>query len=137
MSITPVHVFSEELTRTSVELTELLRESITSKPEMFQQHNLMDYVLGLMQTIGAIDGMTGVQKKRAVINILQDAIDGPTSGSTDMNPFLWSAITDIVPHVIDMLVGVQKGRIVINPTTKKLCMRIPTMFKGICCSPMV
>lgn len=80
-------------------------------------NNLIEKVVILMSIIGSYKNMSGVNKKKAVVEILIHLVDE----SLEDNSLLETVLISIIPSVIDNMISVENGMIVFNNKSKCLC----------------
>jgi len=81
------------------------------------EHVILKHLVEAMKRVGVYNGLTGDEKKNMVIKDLHEAFEIP-------EPLL-----QFVINMIDILINVEKGRIVFNPKVK------PVVASGLsfCC----
>ena len=80
-------------------------------------HTINGLVTDLMGYIGSVKGLSGLDKKKEVIDLTIFVIKNTDSGPLEDYE---SYIIDILPVLIDILIQVQDGKLRFNPVVFKL-----------------
>jgi len=79
--------------------------------------NITEIVIDIMKQVDVINGMSGVQKKTLVLNILNRLVERTDSGSYDEQ--IDSILKIIIPTLIDKLIDIDQGRLKIKKNVFK------------------
>jgi hypothetical protein len=91
---------------------DILRDGLSSG-------NLLYLVANLMQTAGKYKKITGKDKKKIVVFLINNAIETRIENKV-LEHFLQNMVTDVVPDVIDLLVDVSKKKYKFKSISKLL-----------------
>lgn len=79
--------------------------------------NLLFLVTNLMQTVGKYKKMSGSDKKKIVIVLINDAIETRIEDK-NLEDFLQLMVTNVVPDTIDLLVDISKKKYKFSKVSK-------------------
>lgn len=86
-------------------------------------------VLLLMKTVGQVKALSGMDKRRIVIDVLQTIIDKSVPEKVEgLKPLM----QELVPDLIDSFIDIEKGKIVIDADLKESVKETASFFKGLC-----
>ena len=112
-----------EVERVSTMIVNQLKQ--TDLDAFENSHNLLALVVALMQLVEKSRGLTGKEKKASVLLAADTVIDQLFKGHTDLDEykFLKLLLETTVQESIDFLIQVDKGKIQINPSVKKIYLK--------------
>lgn len=75
--------------------------------------NIVEIVINLMRTLSMVRGLSGPQKKAAIIYVLKEIIKDAEDDS-DITENVANIVDTLVPTLIDTLIGVNRRRIIVE-----------------------
>lgn len=101
------------------EAIRILFNSISSKK--INSENIISQSIYLMKIVDTFKNISGVDKKKLVILILNKVIDLNIVSNIEEKEMLHSFINNILPNVIDMMISIDKKEISIKLKEIKKC----------------
>jgi hypothetical protein len=101
------------------EAIRILFNSISSKK--INSDNIISQSIYLMKIVDTFKSISGVDKKKLVIFILNKVIDLNIISNIEEKEMLHSFINNILPNVIDMMIAIDKKEISIKLEKIKAC----------------